>query len=127
MEESEKGILERNHDYAEILREVSSMKTKQSQLNSKLMTMKRSVVHSVLNYQLNQYNSTTTCNNIYDLQQVQSILDYTPLSLSAIKTIGTDFRNWIALGSPPRSIIRHPRLSAEICLILMVGIIESCL
>ena len=38
---------------------------------------------------------------------VQSTLDYPPLSLSAIKTIGTDFFHSIALDSPPRSIIRQ--------------------
>ena len=41
--------------------------------------------------------------------------DYPPSSLSAIKTIRTDFRN--SQDSSPRSIIRHPRLSAKIFLV----------
>ena len=36
------------------------------------------------------------------------------LSLSATKTIGTDFYNSIALDLPRRSVTLHPRLSANI-------------
>ena len=38
----------------------------------------------------------------------------------AIKTIGTDLRNSVALDSPPRSTIRHPKVSANTCLVLIM-------
>ena len=53
-------------------------------------------------------------------------IDFPPLSLSAIETIGTDFRNWIALDSSPRSIIRHPRLSPSSGVQAVVGSIVWC-
>ena len=45
---------------------------------------------------------------------------YPPLRLSAIKIIGTDCRDSVVLDSPPRSIIHHSRLCANICLVPVV-------
>ena len=56
-----------------------------------------------------------------DLNRIQSILDYSPLSMSAIKIIRADFRNSTAFDSPPRLIIRHPRLSASLFLVPTVA------
>ena len=47
---------------------------------------------------------------------ILSVIDYPPPSLFAVKTIGTDFRNSMAGGSLPCSIIRDSPLPANICL-----------
>ena len=57
--------------------------------------------------------------SVYKHLSIIHHFDYSSFSLSVIRTIGTDFRNSVAVDSLPRAIIRL--LFADICLVPMVA------
>ena len=109
--------------------------------------------HSDVDNQLSTFFIHHTSGNIlshYLSSKPSTTLDYPPLRVSAIKTIGTDFHDSISLDSSSRSIIRHShyppsksleqifiiqylsiirhlRFSAKLCLVRWWRIIQCCL